>query len=191
MRILKLLPTIIKNLSLMIWEYEPTRWALIILIIAGIGFGGWKYYKSKTNPMREMSLSEAAKIGEVTTHKLMVEMNGTNCPPEKSAGCYERGDIIVIHPADRDFSDGEKESAFIIKMDLTDKQAELLLHPEQVISKPKEIPAGMDSKKIQPMAENVKLRRYAVDLKKIGISDDDHKGRVIDKIYKWDVVREK
>lgn len=192
MRFIKLLPTILKNLSFMVWEYKPTRLALIILIIGGIAFSGYRYYKNSTDPNNpNISLANAAKIGEVMTHKLMVEIDGKNCPPEKSAGCYERGDIIAIHPSDRDFSDGEKESFLILKMDLTDKQAEILMHPEDKISRPKDIPVGSDAKIIPPTKEVIKLRRYSVDLKKIGIGDDVTAGRVVDAIYKWDILKEK
>ncbi|MFA6048105.1 MAG: hypothetical protein WCV59_00130 [Parcubacteria group bacterium] len=192
MRIFKLILTILKNLILITFDEsrkllkrsKVARWILVVLIIAAIGCGGFRWYKNKTDPNNpDMSLSDAAKIGTVTTHKLMVEIESSKCPPEKASGCYERGDIVVILPGERDFSDSEKAGFLILKMDLTDKQAELLLHPVEKISQ------GI--KNISPMPEQIKIRRYAVDLKKIGIGDDVQAGKVMDQIYKWDIVQEK
>jgi len=189
MRIIKLIPIIIKNLSLMSWQYKPTRLAIIILILAAIGFSGWRYYQHKTDPNdSDMTLKEAAKIGEVATHKLMVQIEPSKCPPELMNGCYERGDIVVILSGGRDFSDGEKAGFLILNMDLTPKQAELLMRPSEKESKekPKDMP-----KDAPPMMEQVKIRRYAVDLARIGIGSDIKTGQVVDSIYKADIIREK
>ena len=166
---------------------------LIVLVIAGGGYKVWQYYHPGAND-QNLSLSQAAKIGQVTTHKLMVQIENRNCPPEIASGCYERGDIVLIKPGDFEFSDAEKTGFLILPMDLTDKQAEVLVQSLQQKAKtqpaspaggPKDNPGG------QPQMEQLKMRKYAVDLKKIGIGDDVGSGKVVETVYKWDVVKEK
>lgn len=189
MHILKLIPVIIKNLSLMIWENKISRWILIILIVAGVGFGGYKIFFGPLDPNDpNLSLSDAAKIGEVTTHKLMVQIENRQCPTEIASGCYERGDIVLIKNGDFEFSDAEKTGFLILKMDLTDKQAEVLVRSleQKAKNQPKEkSPDG------RVQMEQLKMRRYGVDLKKISIEDSVTSGKVVDAVYKWDIVKEK
>jgi hypothetical protein len=138
--------------------------------------------------MINLSLSQAARIGQVTTHKLMVQIENRNCPPEIASGCYERGDIVLIKPSDFEFSDAEKTSFLILNMDITDNQAEVLVKSLEQKAKvqPKEkSPDG------RPQMDQLKIRKYTVDLKKISLGDDITAGKVIDAIYKWDIVREK
>ncbi|HLN18805.1 MAG TPA: hypothetical protein VK255_01380 [Patescibacteria group bacterium] len=194
----KLILTIIKNLFLILVEAVRDlivkigikKFAAVVILVLVLGFGGykmWQYFRPDPNDSN-LSLAQAAKIGEVTTHKLMVMIEKRNCPSEIASGCYERGDIVLIKPADFEFSDGEKESFLILNMDITDKQAEVLVRSLEQKAKvqPKEkSPDG------RPQMEQLKIRKYAVDLKKIGIGDDVTSGKEAGEIYKWDVVKEK
>jgi hypothetical protein len=160
---------------------------IIILVVFGGGYKAWRYYHPKADD-QNLSLAQAAKIGTVTTHKLMVQIENRNCPPEIASGCYERGDIVLIKDGGFEFSDAEKEGFLILHMDLTDKQAEVLVQSLQQKAKeqPKEkTPNG------QPAMDQLKMRKYAVDLGKIGIGNDDQKGREVDTVYKWDIIKEK
>jgi len=157
--------------------------AIIILVLAGGGYKTWRYYHPNPNDPN-LSLSQAARIGQVTTHKLMVQIENRNCPPAMASGCYERGDIVLIKPGDWQFSAAEKTGFLILHMDLTDKQAEALVRSLDKNTNQKG-PNG------QPQMEQLKMRRYAVDLQKIGIGPDIVSGREVDTVYNWDMVKEK
>jgi len=197
MKKIKLIGTIIKNLFLILWHEAKKLWRkkagkiiVSLLVVLILGFGGYKiwrnYHPNPNDP--NLSLAAAARIGTVTTHKILVQIENRNCPAAIASGCYQRGDIVLIKPGDFQFSDAEKEGFLILRMQLTDKQAEVLVQSiqKQAKNQPKEkTPGG------QPMMDTVAMRKYSVDLKKIGIADNDRKGREEDTVYKWDIVREK
>ena len=169
------------------------RGVIVIIIIAGIIFGAIKFFKNNStgDPYDNLTLSEAAKMGETQTYKLMIQIETPKGLPEDTEGRYERGDIVLILPADHGFSPAEKEGFLIIKMDLTQKQTELLTRSLEEIKNP---PTGGKNKETgEPERETLKRRKYTVDLTKIGIAPDDQKGREItDKTFEWeDVVAEK
>lgn len=170
-------------------SYKPLMiFIASIVTIVAIIFG-WRWYQK--NARENPSLSQAAKMGEMTTHKLMVQIENKNCPPEMASGCYERGDIVLIKEGAWEFSSAEKEGFLILHMDITDKQAMVLVRSIEEKSK-NQPPKDKEIKDMPEAMETVKMRKYAVDFKKIGISPDDQKGREIaDKVYKWDVVKEK
>jgi hypothetical protein len=194
-KIIKLIPTIIKNFFLIILEEIVNLfrkmgwlWSLVLLaVLAGAIGGGFFWYKKERhfeNPEAKMTLEEAAKIGEVTTHKLLVQIEIPKGNPEDLKGRYERGDIVQVSPGDKEFSEAEKTGFLILKMDLTDKQGELLMRALEIEDEQKD-PDG------RPMMKTLKRRKYAIDLQKIGIGDDVQRGRVVEDIYKWDIVKEK
>ena len=161
--------------------------AAIMLIIAGIFWVWKKVHLSKLgNPDQTMSLGAAAKIGQVSTHKLMIAIENPKCPTDQENTCYQRGDIVLIMAGDHEFSTAEKEGFLIVKMDMTDKQAELMtLSLEKV--------TGQDKETGAPKTDTLKRRKFMVQLDKLGIAADDQKGQEItDKTFKWDeVVKEK
>ena len=126
-----------------------------------------------------MTLKKAAKIGEKVTHKLLVQIEAS-----RGEGRYDRGDVVLTASSSKQFSPAEKSGFLIIKMDLTPTQAEILTRSLDKVSKELD-PDGM------PIRETLKRRKYAVDLDKIGIADDDFKGRELNEIYKWDILFEK
>lgn len=129
-------------------------------------------------------LSEAAKIGKMATHKLLIQIENINCSPEIAKGCYERGDIVMIALGSRDFSDAEKAGFLILKMNLTDRQAELLVRAEEREKGEKDMNGN-------PSMEQVKMRRYSVDLAKIGLGPEIQRGRIMDQVYDWSVISTK
>jgi hypothetical protein len=149
--------------------------------------GGVYWYKKKhrfDNPEAKMTLKEAAKIGEITTHKLLVQIEIPKGNPEDLKGRYERGDIVQVSPGEKEFSEAEKTGFLILKMDLTDKQGELLMRSLESESEEKD-PDG------RPMMKTLKRRKYAIDLQKIGIGEEVQRGKEVDQVYKWDIVNEK
>ena len=164
------------------------RGVIVIIIIAGIIFGAIKFFKNNStgDPYDNLTLSEAAKMGEVKTYKLMIQIETPKGSPEDTEGRYERGDIVLILPADHGFSPAEKEGFLIVKMDLTQKQTELLTKSLDEIKKEKN-ESGM------PIRDTLKRRKFTVDLTKIGIAESNEKGREIaGKTFEWeDVVAEK
>jgi hypothetical protein len=178
MKIIKLIPVIIKNLILIIiyelkklWrKSKKARWIMSLIalgLVIGLGFQIYNnyFFDPKSD---ELTLSQAAKVGEMTTHRLMVELVGSTAP-----GQYERGDIILIQPVNFQFTEEQKTKFAIINMNLTEKQA------------------GIMMQSLKKNEESLKRRKYAVRLWRIGIFGNDQKGKVIDKIFKWGIVYEK
>jgi len=151
----------------------------VVVIIAAVFFV-WQ----KNSFSKDPSLKEAAKMGEIATHKLMIQIEAPKGREEDMSGRYERGDIVLIFPADHQFSLAEKEGFLIVQMDLTPTQAEIL-------TRAKAESLGGEASKLEA-PKTLKRRKFTVDLSKLGIAPEDRTGREIgDKIFSWDVVTEK
>jgi len=161
---------------------------LAFLILLGAGFLAWRVFLKNKNSEpdnNKLTMAAASKIGEIATHKLLVQIRKPADNSEKSNGRYERGDVVLVAPADHGFSDAEKAGFLIIKMEITPKQAEILTLALQKDN-------GTEDPKQNPLRESIKRRKFYLDLAAIGISDDEEKGREIeDQVFKWDVLREK
>lgn len=192
LRLLIPTPVIVKKFFLIVirgikklWgKSTAAKWLMsiiLILLTTGGSYGIWKYYHRDD----EISLSQAARIGEVTTHKLMVQIENPKGNAADAGGRYERGDIILIKPGDFSFSDAEKESFLILHMDLTDKQAEVLVRALEKKTKLKDETG-------RRITEETKRRKYSIDLNKVDIGNEAQKGREMDgMVYTWDVIDEK
>jgi hypothetical protein len=154
--------------------------SVALVILFGSVYGIYRYrqwlYRDEN-----LTLSRAAKVGEVTTHKLMVQIE----EPRSAQGRYERGDIVMATPGDKEFSEAEKGGFLILRMDITEKQAEILMR--SLMEK-----TGEKDELGKPIESMAKRRKHAIDLSEIGIAADDFRGReMTDKIWKWDIVIEK
>lgn len=127
--------------------------------------------KDKENKSALVELTEAAKVGEAATHKLLVQIENPKGNSEDIKSRYQRGDIVMAVPGDREFSLAEKSSFLILKMNLTSKQAELLMRPQE-----------------KGIKKSTARREFAVDFKKIGIGEDIQTGKEIPEVYKWEEV---
>jgi len=155
---------------------------VVVLILAAIAFSVWFFFFKKVDPyeqLQSMTMKEAAAIGEKKTMKMLVQIN--NPSGEETS---QRGDVLMTAPEDRQFSIAEEQGFLIVKIALTDKQAELLALPKE--KKKKDIKEG------EPKYEQILQRKFYVDLEKIGISKDEIRGKVIDdKIFESDILKEK
>lgn len=156
---------------------------VIIAIIGGIVYGGYRIYKHyKTTPaIEKMSLKDAAKIGEKKTVQLLLQIT-----PTSNDGQLERGDVLLSAPEDKQFSIAEQEGFLIIKVRLTEEEQNLL---NLSLNEKKGIFASEEERQ---SAKTLKMRKFTVDLKKIGIPDDQTIGKVIsDKVFEDDIFVEK
>ncbi len=209
-RSIKLIPIIIKNLFLIggeelvkLIKRKGLKKTFLFLLVIGVIFSGafWVYLHYFSSYFsQENSLAQAGKIGKVSPYKLMIKINGKK---QSSSDNYQRGDIILIQSADHQFSTAEKNGFLIIKVELTSKQAELLTQAlvekaKEEKTKNKENKENKDEKdqekEFQKHQEKIiQLRKYYVDLKKIGIGSNVQRGREIDdKTFRWeDIIKVK
>lgn len=169
-------------------------WISGILLFFVVLFSGCQSVESNRPANSEsagLTLPQASKTDPASRHKLLVQIETRPCPSQDSAGCFERGDVLLIKPGDWEFSDGEKEGFLIIQMDITEVQAEELVRSLDKEAQV-ELPQDEGEEETSPSSETLKLRKYAVDLGEIGLRPDEGKGREItDEIYAWDVIKEK
>ena len=153
-----------------------------MILVAGIilGYGSFSSWRLSQKDLHELSLDEAAKIGKETTLQLLIQIEK---PKGEEEGQLERGDVVLAMGEGHQFSIAEKTGFLVIKIRVTPKQAELLTLPSE------------EKKRKDDDADNthqVKPRKFAVDLEKIGITDKDEKGRVIEnKTFTGDILVEK
>lgn len=162
--------------------------ALILLAIFLLAGSFWLWNKSgkkESEPVNQ-DLKEAGKEGEKIVHKLMVQIENPKGNAEDVKGRYERGDIVLIFPADHQFSLAEKEGFLIVQMEMTPKQAEILTRALEEKNQGEEMKEKEDSPK------TLKRRKFAIDLTKIGISPEDEKGREMGgEVFGWSIILEK
>ena len=146
---------------------------LLVLIIAG-----WLFFVHKKNMNNPgyMSLTYASKIGEKKTMQILIQ------PIDGNSGHLQRGDVVLVAPADKQFSLAEKEGFFIARVNITDAESSLLTYSKGINENDKKTGANG----VQPQ------RRFSVDLSKIGVSAEEKKGRVVgDKVFEDTIFVEK
>lgn len=156
----------------------------LIVIVLSISFGIYKIVKrEKSIPEIEtMTISKASKIGEKRAVQLLIQI----VDQKNVQGVLERGDVVLSASEDKQFSIAEQEGFLIIKINLTQSEQELL---ELSLKEKVKIFANQDD---QQERKEIKRRKFAVDLEKIGIKPEEKTGKIIsDKIFEDDVLIEK
>jgi hypothetical protein len=154
------------------------------------------YIKFIPSDMNKVSMDQAKYLGDKSVYQVAVIVSP---PPPGSKpddpGLLRRGDVLEVRPLDREFSDGEKNSYLIIKMELTPAEAEVLVRSK---TKEAERPMATGNKATGTLLQTGKkriitdLRQYGINLGKIGIKDDEYKGRVIeDRVFGDEVIRDR
>lgn len=178
-----------------------------IIVLAAVILGGfffWQGQKQKNkkfdrpsyeNRFQKMTLEQAAREGEFSEMKLVVQIKNLIGNSDDAKSRLERGDVIVVKPANWNFSATEKKIFLIIKVKLTPTLADLIVQP--LINEKGKPPLGgffasKNTKAGPPVQERIKRRKFAVDLSSIGIKDGDEQGREItDKTFDWTILKQK
>lgn len=173
------------------------RKALMILVALGLIIGGVLIYFF-------ISKSDSKKIYEVA---IMVRDQNSSNSDEDERSSMKIGDVLVVKPDGQEWSQIEKVSYLILKMKLTDNQAQKLIQPEtREIKKPEpsqeELSGLSDEQKkeftesrkepdyetIRPRAYRIKMDKFkdfkAIDLLNVGQP-------YLGKVYGWGIVGEK
>ena len=162
----------------------------LIFLLISIGIVFWGGYELYQTYLQKTEFTRAGKQGEVKTYQLLIQIQKRNGTPEILAQGFQRGDIVLFTDENKQFSTAEQEGFLIIKMHLTQSQADLLTSSIAEVKQQKNPQKPEENPKQQGQKP---LRRYFVDLEKIGITSEQNKGQVIaDKIFEWaGVVKEK
>jgi hypothetical protein len=154
--------------------------AIVAIIIFGVVFAVNKYRAAHPKSLHEMSFSEAGKIGEKKVMQVVIKINKIT---SNSKNEPVRGDVIMVAPEDKQWSDAEQEGFLIIKVNLTPDQAALLVQPKEDLTKKTEENSKTEKFLMQQPAI-IQARRYTIDLEKIGIGSDEERGKIIsDKVF--------
>jgi hypothetical protein len=137
----------------------------VIILFALLALGSTLFYLYQSKQPPELVVAEST--GPAAIYQLLVKIDNNS-----SQTGFQRGDVIMIAPVDKKWSQAEIEGFLIIQTKINIAQASLLL-------------AGQDN------AGQVALRRYYVNLPKLGIGPTETKGRLLgDQVWDWQTIVE-
>jgi hypothetical protein len=164
-------------------------------IIIGIGifvFLDKIFEKNKKNEVKEKN--KEIKVFEVL---VAVREQENSDPVEDKRNSMKKGYVIGVYPEGHSWSDTEKISYLILKMNLTeDQKMKLTQSIEQEISLkdlPEEEREYLEEADQEEKKEVIGLRKYKIDLEEVGFSDPNN---LLDsqpfegKTFDWEVVEE-
>jgi len=164
-------------------KHNKKRFRIVILsaaavaVLAGGFFGFWRYQKyQKENP-----------FGVWETLVVLRSQEGAASDEEDAKNNLKRGDVTAVRAAGHSWSQAEYKSYLLVKIEGRKNEVEKLLEP---LEKDVEKKDGQE----QPEREVIRLRRYQLNLDKIGFSGDQVvSGQPVeDKIFQAEeVIREK
>lgn len=162
--------------------------ALVVLVV-GASLG-WKYLKPQPKKVYEALIA--------------VRSQSNADPVEDAKNSLKAGDVLLLLPEGHKWSETEKVSYLILKMNLTEKEAQTIVSPEEkkaVEPKPttdEEKKRAEERKKAEgnrQQMETVRARRYRIKLEELDKNFDPNilleRQPYLDKIYDWKIVEKK
>lgn len=135
---------------------------------------------------------------------IQVRSQNNSDPVEDAKNSLKAGDVLLVLPEGHNWSETERVSFLILKMNLTEDEARTLVSPQErkaVIPKPKtdeEKKQAEERKKAEggrPQTETVRARRYRIKLEELDKNFDPNvlleRQPYLDKIYDWKIVEKK
>lgn len=159
----------------------------LVLLIVGASLG-WKYLKPQPKQVYEALIA--------------VRSQNNADPVEDAKNSLKAGDVLLLLPEGHRWSDTERLSYLLLKMNLTEKEAQTLVSPQEkkaAIPKPKtdeEKKQAEERKKAEgdrQQMETVRARQYRIKIEELNINAD----AIItaqpypDKIFDWRIVEKK
>jgi len=139
--------------------------------------------------------------GEVKTYQALITVydEKNKDPIEDKKSSMKKGYVIGLYPEDHQWSKTEEISYLILKIKLNEKQAQKIVEPieEKVDTKtlPQEdqeiIKKEKKEKNYQEQTNTVSIRKYKINLEKIGFSDPNillTTQPFKDQVFDWGIV---
>lgn len=155
----------------------------IALIISGAAWGIMKIFRDS-----EMGGDEKAR------YEVLVSVRDETSPDpeEDKRSSMKKGYVIGVYNEGQKWSDTERISFLILKMELTQEQKEKLTRPiEKEIKREKSPEEKREGEEDMPEMETISIREYKIGLEEIGFEDPNSllKGQPFeDKVFGWEVV---
>lgn len=175
-------------------DYKPSwiKISLLALALIAVMAGGFFLVKKKLIKSTPTKIYEA--LVAVTDQK-------ASDPAEDLRSSLKTGDVITILPEGHQWSDTEKTSYLILKLKLTEDQAQKLAQPETKKIDPEKagLSAGqspaLDAKEREPRQETVRARQYRLKIETLGFDVQkfwqEQKQPYPDKIFDWKLTEKK
>jgi len=163
--------------------------AILIIVLASIFYGIYWGIKRWTNG------------GEIKTYQALVAVydEKNKDPIEDKKSSMKKGYVIGLYPEDHQWSKTEEVSYLILKIKLNEKQVQKIVESieenvdtktlseeeQEMIKKEKKDGNYQEQKNV------VSIRRYKINLDKIGFSDPNSllNGQPLkDKVFDWEIV---
>lgn len=169
------------------YKYKPSwfKISLLALGLIAIIIGGYFLAKKIWKP------------APTKTYEALVAVTDQKAsdPAEDLRSSLKAGDVMVVLPEGHQWSDTEKNSYLLIKMKLTEEQAQNLLAPEQKTVK-EEVPSGPDGKKeTRERQDTIRARAYRLKIESLGFDVQKFWENPVqpyaDKIFDWKLAEKK
>lgn len=164
-------------------------WRLILLIFLVLAIAAGAVWGVK-----KMKSRIAAENGPTKTRQVLVSIRDNKMPDpvEDKKSSIKLGYVLGVYPEDHKWSDTEKRTFLILKMNLNDKQASELTAPlEQPIKNMTDEQKKAAASDPQAGKETVSAREYKIDFDKIGFKPDGSllkEQPLLDKTFGWEIV---
>lgn len=168
-------------------------WRLIVLGLVVFFLMGGIFWLVNKFILREGWADEEAKVYQVLV-SVYDEKNANPIEDKKSS--MKKGYVIGVYPENHQWSETEKISYLILKMKLNKREAQEIIEPIQknidirILSEEQQkVIKESDIKEEQK--EIIAVRKYKIDLEKIGFSDPNSllNGQPYeDNVFGWEIV---
>ncbi len=180
-------------------KYLKNKFLLVALGLLILGIGvyllGPKIFKPKPKQIYQVAV--------------VVRSQQTSDPAEDLRSSLKAGDVLVTQLGEHSWSSTELISYLILKMNLTEEQAQKLTQPEEREMKKSEISEEEKQRqeeekkrakkegreyREEPRRVTLRARAYGINLEKLGFTDPNalYSGQpFLDQIFEWDIVDKK
>jgi hypothetical protein len=163
------------------------------ILIGGLIWGGIYFFRSKNKT--EYKVYDAA---------IQLRDQKNSNPEEDARSSSKKGDVILIRETGREWSDTEKVSYLIIKIKLSDEQAQKIVQAKATnLSKEEALEKGILNEEMskdmqkeeldQLLKEDILFREYRIDIDKLGLDLEkiQKERKIPEEEFNWKIVEKK
>ena len=172
-------------------------WRLIVFVLIIIGLLCGIFWS-----VNKFIFKEKWEGGEKRVYQVLVNPfdNKLSDPEEDKRSSMKKGYVVGVYPEDHQWSDSEKVSYLILKMNLNEKEVGKITESVKEEIDIKTLPEEQqkfikeqkkEERNPEDMQRTVSIRKYKIDLEKIGFSDMSVllNGQPFDgQVFGWEIV---